>query len=292
MGLLAMLLAAVSGLGAQQPAPGETKGEAKEPAKAVVRIRCGDTVLAAIEQIGEAYRKANAKVDVGLGGGGSSVAMSALTVGVADVAIITRPATTAEAEAARTKGFEPMEQILGYEELVIVVHKDNPIASITLAQLTELWGEKGSITQWPQIGVTLPGNADPAILLVGFQAGNARHQFLKTLLLAPRGNFRRGTTDVSDAKDVVALVAKQANAVGYCPPAWVLKDRVRVVPIAANGESKATLPGDAGYPLRRPTYLYFRDEPTGNVKAFVSWLLGPAGQAAVKATGITPRSRG
>jgi len=284
---LAIVLAALSSVSAQDPVPGKPKDEPKPAAKVVLRLKCSDVILETAMQVGKEYGKTNPKAEVAVVGGGSGAALAGLANGSVDVAITTRQTTPEELAAIRAKGFEPMEQVIGYEDLAIVVHKDNPIESLTVTQLADMWREKGATTQWSQLGVTLPDGKDAAVRLVGRQQNTGTYLFFKSAVLGPRDLFRLGTIDMNGTKDVVDQVANTPNAIGYCAPAYVVGN-VKMVPIAAKAGSKPMLATaeDASYPLRRAIYAYFHDEPTGNVKAFAIWLRKAE---AVKAAGLTPR---
>jgi phosphate transport system substrate-binding protein len=42
------------------------------------------------------------------------------------------------------------------------------------------------------------------------------------------------------------------------------------------------------YPIARKLYLYTAGEPTGEVKAYIEWILSPAGQKIVEQEGFVP----
>jgi phosphate transport system substrate-binding protein len=44
---------------------------------------------------------------------------------------------------------------------------------------------------------------------------------------------------------------------------------------------------DGSYPISRPLYMYTAGQPTGQVKAYLDWVLG-AGQALVRELGFVP----
>lgn len=45
---------------------------------------------------------------------------------------------------------------------------------------------------------------------------------------------------------------------------------------------------DGSYPLSRPLFFYLRDKPTGDVKAFIDWVLSKEGQDVVTKVGYFP----
>ena len=47
---------------------------------------------------------------------------------------------------------EVEEFTVGLDALAVYVHKDNPLNSISLKELAEIYGDGGTITRWSQIG--------------------------------------------------------------------------------------------------------------------------------------------
>lgn len=282
---LAALLALTIGLAAQEEKP---PAKAAEPAKAepavVLQLRCSDLWLTLAAALGEEYSKAHPNASLTVSGGGSSAALSSMAAAKADVAITTRQATDDQLKEIRAKGFEPMEFVVGYEAIAIVVPKTNPLPSLTLAQLADLYGKQGKTTKWSQLGITLPSDRDATVQIVGREPNSAPQEHFVTTVLGRRGALRDDVHTIGDTKDLVAHLAKTPNAIGFCPPTFV-GDDLRIVPIAAKADGKPLLPGEAGYPLRRPVYAYFRDDPAGHTKRFVLWIRK---SKALAASGLTP----
>ena len=63
-----------------------------------------------------------------------------------------------EIELAKTNtGKEPKQFVVGRDALAIYVHKQNPIDSISLAELAEIYGEDGKVTTWKDLTSTIAG---------------------------------------------------------------------------------------------------------------------------------------
>lgn len=283
--VLAMWLVMVVGVTAQEPQPPAKAETAKKGEPAVVlQVRCSDTWLVLAQSLCEEYRKAHTNTSFQVAGGGTSVALASLGPGEASVAITSRQATDDELKQIRAKGTEPMEVLLGYEAIAIVVPKDNPLPSLTLAQLADLYGAKGKTQNWAQLGVNPPNAKDLTVHRLGRQPNSGPYEHFVTTVLGRRGVLHDDVHPVDGNKDMAERVAKTPNAIGYCPPAYV-GAALRVVPVAAKDGGKPLLPGDADYPLRRPVYAYFRDDPSGHAKRFALWMKK---SEACKASGLTP----
>lgn len=284
-GILALWMAIGAAVTAQEPQPPAKAEAAEKGDRAVVlQVRCSDTWLTLAQSLCEEYRKAHINTSFKVSGGGTSVALASLGPGEANVAITSRQATDDELKQIRAKGTEPMEILLGYEALAIVVPKDNPLPSLTLAQLADLYGAKGKTQSWAQLGVTLPNAKDTTVHRLGRQPNSGHYEQFVTTVLGRRGVLHDDVQPVDGSKDMAERVAKTPNAIGYCPPAFA-GAALRVVPVAAKDGGKPLLPGDAGYPLRRPVYAYFRDDPSGHAKRFALWMKK---SEACKASGLTP----
>jgi len=271
----------------QEPAP------AKPAAAATLQARCSDVLLEVAGALAAAYHEKTPAVTVNIAGGGSGAAFNGLASGAAQLAFTTRALRKDELDGIRAKGFEPIEQVVGHDAFAIVVHPDNPIASLTMAQLAKMWTDKGAVERWSQLDVKLANVTDDQIALVGPQKNSGSGVFFRELV-AGRGDLRLGVYEINGSKELVALVGKTPTAIGYCQFAYATDQPVRTVPLAVENKGKTTLlmPADDGYPLRRTCYLYFRDEANGTAKAFAAWLRSPAAAAALRAYYLQPPKSG
>jgi ABC-type phosphate transport system substrate-binding protein len=104
--------------------------------------------------------------------------------------------------------------------------------------------------------------------------------------------FKLGSNDMSGSKDVVEIVSKTPNAIGYSGMGYATDD-VKMLRISAEPGSEAVPPTVAAaasghYPLARPLYVYAAGEPTGALKHFIDWIRSPKGQAIVEQMGYVP----
>ncbi len=144
--------------------------------------------------------------------------------------------------------------IIGWDELVVVVHPANPIESLRLRDLIGIY--TGSLRRWEQVlpqGVifdaplqkyTYPEGEDVSVL---FEAEVMYQRKLDSYaLLAP------------DAAAVLQAVSEEPGGIGYLPRRWV------------DGSVKAiTLEGVEEQQLRRPIVALASQEPQGEKR---DWL--------------------
>jgi phosphate transport system substrate-binding protein len=272
---------------------GGTK-EAKEAkaSRTVIQNKGSDTMVNVAQVWAEEYRKAAPDVEVEVSGGGSGVGIAALLKGAVDVANASRDLKPSEAEQAlKNTGKSPVGFNVGSDALAVYVHQDNPITQITLEQLTELYAEGGKVTRWSELGVTIPGVKDDTIVRVSRQSSSGTYEFFREHALGNR-DFRLGSRDLNGSKEVVELVGTTPTAIGYSGMGYATPS-VKMVPVAPKAGAPAVAPTiaavhDKTYPLARSLHLYTLGEPAGAVKAYIDWILSPAGQKVVEDAGYVP----
>lgn len=132
-----------------KPAP---PAAAAGAAKVTIQVKGSDTMVNLAQAWAEAYKKVAPHVDIEVSGGGSGQGIAALIKGTINICNASRNMKPEEIEQAKKNtGKEPKEFIVGYDALAIYVHKDNPMQSISLEQLANIFAEGGTITKWSQL---------------------------------------------------------------------------------------------------------------------------------------------
>jgi phosphate transport system substrate-binding protein len=273
------------------PGCGGGSKEAK-PSRTVIQNKGSDTMVNVAQVWAEEYRKAAPDVEVEVSGGGSGVGLAALIKGAVDVANASRDIKPSESEQAlKNTGKPPVGFNVGADALAVYVHKDNPMSEITLEQLTEAFAEGGKVTRWSELGVTLPGAKDDTIVRVSRQSSSGTYEFFREHALGNR-DFRLGSRDLNGSKEVVELVGTTPTAIGYSGMGYATAGvkMLRVAPKAGAPAVSPTIAAvhDKSYPLARSLHLYTLGEPAGAVKAYIDWILSPAGQKVVEEAGYVP----
>ncbi len=87
----------------------------------------------------------------------------------------------------------------------------------------------------------------------------------------------------------------RSNAIGYIGIAYARKfeGRVKILPISPKKGATPIAPTDATvknhtYPVSRPLYNYTKGAPSGLAKAYLNFVLSPAGQKIVDQVGYVP----
>jgi len=131
------------------PQPGPSA--AGTPPKATITVEGSDTLVQVAGKWAEVYFKQFPQVRILVGGGGSGKGIAALIDGTTMLANASREMKASEKEKAETSGKKINEIVIGKDALAVFVHKDNPIDSISLEELKEIYGKDGKITKWSQL---------------------------------------------------------------------------------------------------------------------------------------------
>ncbi len=272
-------------------------GEGDEAAgRTIIQNKGSDTMVNVAQVWAEKYRSVAPDVEVEVSGGGSGVGIAALIRGAVDIANASRDMKAQEMEAAeKNTGKAPKEFTVGYDALAVYVHKDNPLEEIDLPGLAEIYVEGGPVTRWSQLGVTIPGVSDDTIVRVSRQSSSGTYEFFRDHVLEKR-DFALGSRDLNGSKEVVELVSSTPTAIGYSGMGYAT-DHVKMLRLTSEPGGTAYEPSventnNHRYPLARSLHLYTLGDPEGAVKAYVEWILSPAGQKIVEDSGYVPLASG
>jgi len=273
---------------------GEAKNQAK-PDRLVIATSGSDTMVNLAQMWAEEYQKVASNVTVEVAGGGSGVGIRDLTQGVIAIANASREMEPSEKEQAkRNTGKEPVEWIIAYDALAVYVNKKNPVDTLSLEDLAGIYGEGGQIDKWSQLGIDIQAlGVNDEIVRVSRQNSSGTYAYLREKVLKNK-DYKMGSKDMSGSKDVVELVGNTPGAIGYSGMGYI-KDSVKFVKIAEKKGEQGYEPSlenvlHKKYPLARSLMMYTLGQPDTHVKAYLDWILSPAGQKIVKTAGYVPVS--
>ncbi|NLE01425.1 MAG: phosphate ABC transporter substrate-binding protein [Fibrobacter sp.] len=260
--------------------------------QSTIQIKGSDTMVNLAQAWAEEYKTITPQVNVEVSGGGSGVGIAALTRGAIDIANASRNVKKSEIELVKKNtGKDLVEFIVGYDALVLYVHKDNPITEITLEQLEQIYSENGNITRWSQLGVTIPGKGKDKIVLISRQSSSGTYEFFREHVLKKK-DFKLGTLDMNGSKEVVELIGHTKTAIGYSGMGYAT-DHVKMLKIIEKPDKEAIPPTiestqNKTYPLARSLLIYTLGQPEGKIKDYMDYIFSEAGQKQVLENGYVP----
>jgi len=259
-------------------------------ARTVLQNKGSDTLVNVAQAWAEEYQKINKDIAIAVSGGGSGTGIAAMINGTVDIANASRKMKDKEKKMAKDRGQDPVEHIVGYDALAVFIHKDNPIKSMTIEQLADIYGRKGKVTKWSDMGVTVPG-CDDKIVVVSRQNNSGTYAYFKKAVLGKGNKFRQGTLDMHGSKDVVDLVEKTPCAIGYSGLAYAT-DHLKMVCVSKGGAEcvspSVETAGNGSYPVARPLMMYTNGEPQGDIKTYMDWIMSDEGQCIILKKGYAP----
>jgi phosphate transport system substrate-binding protein len=179
---------------------------------------------------------------------------------------------------------------VGYDALAIYVHPSNPLNEISLEELSDIYREGGKIDKWSQVGVTLPGGDE--IIRVSRQNNSGTYHYFREMVVGKKSDFKLGSRDMNGSKDVVELVSRTPNAIGYSGLGY-RTDKVKVLKVSKKKGGPYVEPSipttwDNTYPIARPMFMYTPGQPPSHVQKYIDWIHTDAGQQVVKESGYVP----
>ncbi len=236
-------------------------------------------------------------------GKGSSTAPPALIEGTSQFGPMSRSMKDKEVDAFEEKfGYKPTQLKVAVDALAVFVHKDNPIASLSLQQLDAIFsknrngGYEKDIATWGDVGLTGEW-ADKPISLYGRNSASGTYGYFKDVAMF-EGDYKDTVKEQPGSSAVVQGVASDPYGIGYSGVGYKTAD-VLTVPLSVEGgdafEANSDNAYSGDYPLARFLYVYINKNPNEDLDPlraeFVKYVLSKEGQEAVIKDGYYPISQ-
>ncbi len=249
----------------------------------------------------EGFRKHYPTVAVEIEGKGSATAPAALIAGTAHFGPMSRPMKNEEIDAfEKAFGHKPVGIATSIDMLAVYVHKDNPLASLTLQQVDAIFsktrkgGADKDLVTWGDLGLT--GDwANKPISLYGRNSASGTYGYFKEHALY-KGDFKDSVKEQPGSSAVVQAVASDKFAMGYSGIGYKTAD-VRALPLQKDAKAKVieAMPENAyagTYPLARFLLVYVNKKPGEALDPlrgeFLRYVLSKQGQLDVVKDGYFP----
>ena len=273
-----------------------------DPIAGTLTIVGSDTLSTLVLRWVDAFRTQHPAVLVQLQTPGSASAPTALLEGAADLGAMSRPMNAQEsATFSRRYGYAPTGLVVAHDAIVVFVHPDNPLESITRRELDAIYsdtlrcGAAAPITRWDELGPAEAAAAATPILATGRNSASGTSEFFREQALCG-GAYRADVVVWPGHGATVAAVAGNREAIGYAGIGY-LNGLVKPLAFAPDEHARAVAPvmenvmnGD--YALARPLYLYVNRAPDRAPAplpaAFLAYVLSDEAQALVAQDGFLP----
>ncbi|HVR08532.1 MAG TPA: phosphate ABC transporter substrate-binding/OmpA family protein [Thermoanaerobaculia bacterium] len=276
------LIALAAWLGSPAPSPA---------AAATLQVKGSDTIGGKLGQdFARDFSARHPEVEVKWEALGSGTAFVGLLDGSAQLGASSRGVKENELAEARKLGVELREFVIGYDGIAVIVHPGNPVAELTIAQLSDLF--TGKIHNWREVG-----GPDLAVHLVSRPSYSGTFSFFRDKVLR-RGNdkgpedYAASAEFIEENGTILDKVAREPGAISYVGIGWVTP-AVKTLGVAAKPGQPAVKASVATvrtgtYPIYRPLLMYSRGEPHGPAREMLAFILSGEGQKIVAKNDFVP----
>jgi phosphate transport system substrate-binding protein len=232
----------------------------------------------------ETYMKLHPEKRIQVTGGGSGTGIAALINGGTDICEASRPMKDKEKAMVRERQGKDVSEIpVALDGIAIYVPQTSPVKVLTMAQIKSIY--TGSLTNWRDAG-----GSDRKIVAYSRENNSGTYVFFKEHVLNNE-DFARDIQTLPGTAAVVNAVSKDPASIGYGGIAYA--SGVRALAVKRDESSEAIVPSLETveknlYPLSRKLFFYTVGEPTGEVKAFIDWILSAEGQKVCESVGYYP----
>jgi phosphate transport system substrate-binding protein len=269
-----------------RPAPPDTA----HPSDVYLENKGSDTLVNLALAWAEYYQDLHPEVRISVTGGGSGTGIAALLNGTVDIANSSRNITQVEIHTARARGIEPVEHVISQDAIAVIVHHDNPIATLTLQQISDVYS--GVYNNWSELG-----GFDRPIVRLSRETNSGTHVYFleEVMRLGDPENrtlFSQDTLLLPSAEGIMAEVRHNPNAIGYDGLGYITPD-VKMIAVARDEQGPFVLPSaetvnDDSYPIARDLFMYTAGEPEGVAAEFLNFIFSEEAQQIGVELGFVP----
>lgn len=268
---LSLFAGCSKGGGETTPTPGaspDSSADVPETLSGTVATNGSTSMEKVIAALSEAFMAKNTDVVVTYDATGSGAGITAATEGTADIGLASRNLKDNETGLDAT--------VIAIDGIAIIVNKDNPVADLSLDQITKL--AKGEITSWKEVG-----GDDTPVVFIGREAGSGTRDGFESIVGAEDECVYE--QELTSTGAVVAAVAANPNAIGYASLSGV-GDTVKTVTVEGIACTEETVL-DGTYSVQRNFNMITKQgaELSAAAKAFIEFALSPEAADIIAAAG-------
>jgi phosphate transport system substrate-binding protein len=243
-------------------------------------IKGSDTLGAKlVPQLTEQFKSQHPGTTFDIAAEGSATGFAALIDKTAAIGMASRPAKPEEIANGKAKGVEMKETTVAYDGIAVIVNTANSIKGLTKRQVEQIF--TGEVTDWSAVG-----GSGGKISVYTRNTSSGTYAEFKELAMKKR-DYAPDSQKLAGNEQIAQEVSKNPNGVGYVGLAYTKAAGIKVVPIDGASPSKESVLAK-NYPYARPTFYYTNGAPTGAVKEFIDFTIGPEGQKIVEQVGFVP----
>lgn len=217
---------------------------------------------------------------------GSSTSFKDLAAEQCDIGMASRPIKNKEKKALSFMGNMDSffsEHILGLDGLAVIVHPDNPLSSLPIEKLRDIFS--GAIRDWSELTPLMHGPID----VYARDDKSGTYDTFKSLVLGKKKPLVSTAKRYESNAKLSDAVADSRGGIGFTGLPYVLRSKPLAIsdtgaaPILPSSNTVAT----EDYPLSRRLYFYTPPYPENKYsRVFVDFALSKRGQDIVEQIGF------
>jgi phosphate transport system substrate-binding protein len=227
-----------------------------------------------VEMLAEEYKGLYDK-NADVQGGGSSAGIQAVESGIADIGMSSR--------ALRESEWQTLWSVeIARDGLAIIIHPENPVKDLTIREIQGIY--TGEIDNWRALGGT-----DAKIHVFAREEGSGTRSAFEELVMSEKRVTLKAMVMNSNGA-VRQSISADKNSIGFISLGLV-DDTVSAISLNGTEASWANVM-DGEYALFRSFLFVTREEPEGDAKQFIDFVLSPGGQRLLTDEGLIPSAGG
>jgi len=235
-----------------------------------ITIAGSTSVMPFTEKLAEHFMLEHPNHVINVQAGGSTAGIQACLNGTVDIGMSSRELKPEEKKLH--------EIVICYDGIAVIVHPDNPITSVSLSQVRDIFS--GAVTNWKDLSWI-----DRHIDAVTREEGSGTRGAFEELVM--QGAEINDGIMVQDSNgSVKEVVATDPYAIGYVSLGMV-DTRVVAVMIDYVRPSVSTIMSKQ-YKIVRPFLYLTNGTPSGAAQQFISYVLSKEGQKILQREGLIP----
>ncbi len=243
---------------------------------------CGIVKKAFMDEMAEAFTKKTG-IAVDIQGGGAMLGIRNAAAGITDVGGSCRP----ELDFKEEKGVK--RHHVGWDAIVALVHKNNPVDSITFDQLKAV--VLGEITDWGDLGGPI-GQPIKFYAREGKLSGVGH--MARMLIFFDKDQEFAAKKRYKSSGPLESAIEKETGrwAIGLSGVSSAKRRKVKMLKLEGIYPSKENIMAGKYPAFYRPLYLFTKTEPTGLAKKFIEFALSEEGQNVIMNAGTVNLKEG
>jgi len=238
---------------------------------ACVTLAGSTSVQPMAELLAEHYMAAHPGVIINVQGGGSTAGVEAALSGAADIGMASRELKPEE------KGLQPI--LIAYDAIAIIVHPSNPVRALTSTQVREIFA--GQVRDWQELGGR-PGR----ITCITREEGSGTRAAFEELIMQHKAEISPEAIVQDSTGAARAIVAGDPNGIAYISLGMATPE---VAVVSLDGvQPTFDFVCQGRYKLTRPFLFLTKGSGSPLARAFIDYVLSPAGQALIAEEGYIP----